>query len=490
MGCGVCLLCAGALAGEPRVVSTGQMEVEFQDGWLTRWKNKLTDEEIRFGGGKPIPEAAGSELLKTDETTAALTQGGSSVWAVRVPRERTTLEHAEAGVMRQRYVLIQARASGLLVMLDDARQNTRATLERAENRKESGLTFRAAGTTPDREPARWLIRQYIGGPNWGIQQRLNYLMHSQSIIPPDKRPTAWAQNVVLIVTDPPWSQPVSGLGWGKSFEVHHAWLDNLQRVVDPDKLMFCFGNWRRESGAADPFTVLMAGRVRRAGYHLMLRLPWPGMADEASRQAAVGEALAAVRALNADAVLLENPARGTTGDERPFFQLLRAELDQNDLTSVALGVEGEAPEAALPWLDFAGGDDMALGTLTQKMTPAVRFSLGALLTDEELQTFALPPHSSAILFTRQQFGTFALARWWGENQPRLLEPKFFEPGDIARYRLLNDHVIRWFRTASGAQRLVFDNGEVLAELVNGAWTNNAALLEQHGPVFLKDRIGP
>ncbi|MCX7010781.1 MAG: hypothetical protein NTY53_26660 [Kiritimatiellaeota bacterium] len=38
-------------------------------------------------------------------------------------------------------------------------------------------------------------------------------------------------------------------------------------------------------------------------------------------------------------------------------------------------------------------------------------------------------------------------------------------------------------------RLSLDNGEVLADLVNGTWTNNAALLEQHGPVFLKDKTG-
>ncbi|MCX7010782.1 MAG: hypothetical protein NTY53_26665 [Kiritimatiellaeota bacterium] len=127
-----------------------------------------------------------------------------------------------------------------------------------------------------------------------------------------------------------------------------------------------------------------------------------------------------MRALDADALLLDM-AGGELADERDFFRLLRSELDQNGMTAVALGVEGEPSEAVLPVMDFAGGRDQSWQTLVQKMSPSERLDLDSFLTDEEQQSFALPPRAPGALFTRQQFATFALARWWGENLPRLLE---------------------------------------------------------------------
>ena len=480
------LFAGAASAGEARVVTTGQMELEFRDGWLTRWKSKLTDEEIRFGSGKAIPEASSAEFLKADDSTASLSQSGASVWAVRVPSDKATLLHADTGTLRQRFVMIQAKAGGLLLMLDDPSFGFRATLERDDGRREITLTFRTSPVSPAQEPARWLIKQYLGKENWGAQHRLDYLTRTFRITVPEKRPTAWAQNMVFVINDPPWCAPVASVGWAKSLEIHHAWLDNVQRVVDADKLLFCCGNWRAESGAPAPFAALMGGRVKRAGYHTMLRLPVGCLMSEPARQSAVGAALTAVRAVEADGLLLEM-AGNELATERDFFRLLRSELDQNGLTAVALGVEGEPSEAALPLVDFAGGRDQAWQTLVQKLSPAERLMLDVFLTDEELQAFALPPHTGAR-FTRQQFATFALARWWGEQQPRLLDPKFFEPGELARYRLLNERILHLVRTADGMPRLAFDNGEVLADLVNGNWTNNAALLDQHSPVFLKDKL--
>jgi len=484
----VAVLAGGiADAGEPRVVSTGQMELEFRDGWLTRWKSKLTDEEIRFGAGKAIPEAAAAEFIKADDTTAALSQAGASVWAVRVPTDKATVLHADAGTLRQRFVLIQAKAGGLLLQLDDPQFNFRAALERDDGRKEITLTFRTSPVATTQEPARWLIKQYLGKENWGAQHRLDYLTRTFRIAAPEKRPTAWAQNIVFVVNDPPWCAPAPGAGWAKSLEIHHAWLDNLQRVVDSDKLLFCSGNWRAENGAPSPFAALIGGRVKRAGYHSMLRLPVGCLMGDFARQSVVGAALTAVRAVEADGLLL-----GLEGDElvseRDFFRLLRAELDANGLTAVALGVEGEPSEAALPLVDFASGRDASWQTLVQKLSPADRFTLPAFLTDAELKTFGLPPQAGAR-FTQQQFATFALARWWGEHQPRLLAPKFFEPGELARYRLLNERLLKLARTPDGSPRLAFDNGEVLADLAGGGWTNHAALLDQHGPVFLKDKLG-
>ncbi|TAN37922.1 MAG: hypothetical protein EPN23_03830 [Verrucomicrobia bacterium] len=489
MGCGAYLLSANALAGEPRVIATSQMELEFRDGWLTSWHNKLTDEEICFGNGRAIPEAASAEFLKADETTAALTQTGAAVWAIRLPRSGITLHHTAAGALRQRYLLLQGKSGGLLVMLDDPQLACRAALER--DGATLTLRIRDAAT-----PVRWLVRQYIGGANWGAQHRLDYLLRTQNITPPEKRPTAWVQNIALVVADPPWGAPVASAGWEKSLAIHHAWLDNLQRIADPDKLLFALRDWRTATGALDPYVVLMASRVRRLGYHVLLHLNGTAATEP---HALVGEIVAALRATTADAVLLENPPAA----ERAFFHLLRGELDQNGMGAVALGVGDEPSEAALPFLDFFDGTDAALATL-QRGSPAhtipsaeevlrrhapfqAQIGLDALLTDEELQSFGLPPRVVSRPFTRAQFGTFALARFWGENQPRLLEPKFFEPGDRARYRLVNDRTLRAFALDANTLRLAYDNGEVLADWRGGDWTNNAALLDQYGPVFLKDK---
>ena len=508
----VAIFLAGAVvAGEPRVVTTGQMELEFRDGWLTRWKNKLTDEEIRFGSGKLIPESASAEFLKADDSTAALTQAGASIWAVRVPRGSVAVMHGAAGVFRQRYLLIQAAHSGLLLMLDDPRLACRASLERDDARRASTLTFHT--TAPSQTPARWLIKQYIGSSNWGAQHRLNYLTSSQNLKLSDRRPTAWAQNIVFITLDPPWCQPVAGLGWGQSREVHHAWLDNLQRVVDPDKLMFCVRNVSTTAGLASPYAVLMTGRVRRMGYHVMLRFAPSGESlpqrgdNEMERQAQVGAIIGALRAVDADAVWLEDFPVDDVAGESQLVRQLRAELDQQGLSTVALGVAGEPPEAALPYLDFSGETDPAVAVLlrggpTCSAPPPpydqlcgqaplqAQLGLDALLTDEERLTFGLPPRAPGPLFTRLQFGLFALARWWGENQPRRLEPKFCEPGDLARYRLNDDQVLRLVTVDADTLRLVVDKGGIVADLNKLGWTNNAALLERYGPAFLKDKTEP
>ena len=493
------------------------MELEFRDGWLTRWKNKLTDEEISFGTGTAIPEAATAALVKADDATAVLTLSAPAVWGLRVPTAQATALHAEAGPLRQRYVLIQAKSSGLLLQLDDSKLACRAALERDDAPREHKLTFRA--TTTERTPVRWTIKQYVGGANWGAQHRLDYLQRVQPCVPPEKRPTAWMQNVVFVVPEPPWCQPVSmpGVGWKKSLEIHHEWLENLLRVVEPDKLLFCTRNWGAEFGTPAPYAALMSGRARRSGFHVMLRLlpvvnsqqrfEAQRFENETFRHAKVGEILAAVRAMDADAVLLEGLPDGEPAAEREFFKLLRAEFDQNGLTAVAIAVAGEPSEAALPFVDLAGGG-LTLRTLTRGgpvldseagPTPGTirealmrntvfqaPFTLDALLIDENRQMFGLPPGTAAP-FTSLQFGLFALARWWGENQPRMVEPKFFEPADLARYRLNNDRLVRLTAPDATTLRLAYDQGETLADLTATGWTNNAALLEQHGAIFLKDK---
>ncbi|MCX6998409.1 MAG: hypothetical protein NTV49_15325 [Kiritimatiellaeota bacterium] len=103
----------------------------------------------------------------------------------------------------------------------------------------------------------------------------------------------------------------------------------------------------------------------------------------------------------------------------------------------------------------------------------------------------LPPRAPARPFTRFHYGVFALARFWGELQPRLLESKTFEPGDLARYQLNDGRVLRLLAADAHTLRLAFAPGAVLADLsLTDGWKNNAALLEQYGPVFLRDQTAP
>ena len=514
--CGAGLLGGAAWAGAPQIVTTAQLELEFRDGWLTRWKNKLTDEELRFGSGSAVAAARGSELLKYDASAAALTQSGLAGWSLRVGRDQARLLHAEAGPQAQRYVLVQGRTGGLLILLDDPALERGVTLERRDGRSTTTLTWQSGGREVERNPARWVIRQYIGDANWGAQRWLDHLSRAPAATPLERRPTAWAQQVACVVPDPPWCRPETNnnLAWDQSMALHRAWLDNLQRVVDPDKLLFLVNGWATAGGAPDPYFTQMAGPVRQAGYHIALRLPPcpsgdPG--DPAGRRARdefVGAALAAVRATMADAVLLAWAAPMPLAAQRDLIQRLRLTLDQNGLTRVALGVAGEASEGVLPLADFQGAvaapslfgvrsldappvtDAAALAALLRAHAPlALSFSLPALLSSEELQAFGLPPRPSARPFTRFQYGALALARFWSELQPRRLEPKTLAPGDVARYQLNDGRVLRLLSAGGAALRLELEPGGVLAELHPAdGWKNHAALLDPYGPVFLKEAV--
>ena len=507
-----------AAAGPAQTVVTAQLELEFRDGWLTRWKNKLTDEELRFGAGPAVAEARGSEFLKYDESAAALTQAGAAGWSLRVARDQAQLVHAAPGTQAQRYVLLQGRTGGLLILLDDPALERSATLERNDARAATTLTWQSGGLAADQNPARWLIRQYIGEANWGAQYWLDYLARARALTPADQRPTGWAQQVACVVADPPWCRPVTNndVAWDRSMAIHRAWLDNLQRVVDPEKLLFVVSDWAAAGGAPDPYFTQMAGPARHAGYHVALRLPpWAllGTNNTAVSRASgeyVGAALAAVRATVADAVLLDFAPPAPLGAQREMLKRLRLTLNQNGLTQVALGVAGEASEGVLPLVDFqgvgpaAGGvfarglrtppvaDAAAMAALLRANAPLpVRLSLAALLTEEEIQSFGLPPRAPTRPFTRFHYGVFALARFWGELQPRLLEPKRFEPGDLVRYQLNDGRVLRLLAADAQTLRLAFAQGDVLADLsLADGWKNNAALLEKYGPVFLRDLTAP
>jgi len=508
-------LAGAAAAGAPQSVATAQLELEFRDGWLTRWRNKLTDEELRFDAGAPVAAARGSEFLKFDESAAALTQSGAAGWALRVKTGQAQLLHAAAGPLAQRYVLLQGNSGGLLLLLDDPALERAAALERDAGRGGTTLTWRADAPA-NAPPVRWLLRQYIGGANWGAQHWLDYLARTQAIPPPDRRPTAWARGIACVVADPPWCRPAAdpAASWDQSLALHRLWLDRLARVVDPDKVLFVAGQWADANGAPAPYAALLAGAARRLGYHLALRLPpWtPGdgrTADgDRQRGACLGAALAAARALGADALLVSFAPAGAPAAQRDWLQRLRRLLDQDGLIQVALGVAGEASEAALPLVDFQGGgaaasaffarglevpapaDAAALAALLPAQAPLpVRLPPAALLTAADYQACGLPPPAAGPACTRFLYDTLALARCWSELQPRLLEPKYFAAGDLARFRLTDGRVLRLTAAGPGTLRYAWADGGVLAELnAPAGWTNNAALRGRYAPLLLDELL--
>lgn len=89
-----------------------------------------------------------------------------------------------------------------------------------------------------------------------------------------------------------------------------------------------------------------------------------------------------------------------------------------------------------------------------------------------------------------EVGKYALARFWAAEAPRLMLPRDWQPGDVARYRLKDGRVVRVTRADASVLRLAFADGAVLAELdlIDG-WRNDAAL-RKYAPEELRAKPTP
>lgn len=87
------------------------------------------------------------------------------------------------------------------------------------------------------------------------------------------------------------------------------------------------------------------------------------------------------------------------------------------------------------------------------------------------------------------YGKFALARFWADQEPKLMAPGRMERSDIARYKLKDGRELRLTRSDPLTLRFYFDGGETLAELhLFDGWKNDERLMEKYEPVFLKNQL--
>lgn len=342
-------------------IATSEMILEFEDGWLTSWKNLETGEEVSFGK----PEIARADLpnrhylpgpwwvdwklpadpeatqtkwsidAKEISPTAVEILSGASrpqgreihglQWGVMVPYDQVDAVHfpkgmppsrlsgkdalgtfvvpshdlggrlgelASRGQWRLRFYQIQAKTGGLLIYMDDPAQDHHAALEFRKEPNGLLISNRSIASPPWKNEytgGKWVVQQYTGYVGAGAQLYQDYLVKAFNLVPLKDRPTAWAQKLGLIFVNAPWTNPlpVSGrrrpeynysTNWEQSIRAGEQWLDNLAKVIDPDKVMIYTVDWRAipnidrglQDNFPDPFFVIMCQKARDRGFHVML----------------------------------------------------------------------------------------------------------------------------------------------------------------------------------------------------------------------------
>ena len=96
---------------------------------------------------------------------------------------------------------------------------------------------------------------------------------------------------------------------------------------------------------------------------------------------------------------------------------------------------------------------------------------------------------NGYLLSKLQYGKFAVARFWQETSPQLMQPQYWKPGDIARFQLKDGRELRVFRFEPLVMRFAFKDGTVLADLdLFEGWKNHQKLLEKYEPLWLRNQI--
>lgn len=93
------------------------------------------------------------------------------------------------------------------------------------------------------------------------------------------------------------------------------------------------------------------------------------------------------------------------------------------------------------------------------------------------------------VFTRLEYGKFALARFWQDMNPRLAPPEDWQRGDIARHDLRDGSVMVVTRPDPLVMRWRIEGGPVMAELhLFDGWRNDDWLLSRYAPTFLDNQL--
>ncbi len=93
------------------------------------------------------------------------------------------------------------------------------------------------------------------------------------------------------------------------------------------------------------------------------------------------------------------------------------------------------------------------------------------------------------IFSKFDYGKFALARFWGTLTPQIQPPGQWQPGDIGRYTLNDGKTLRVYRADPQTLRWEYVGGPVLTELdLFEGWKNDALLMKGYEPLWLKNQI--
>ncbi len=122
---------------------------------------------------------------------------------------------------------------------------------------------------------------------WGRNHQA-YLTKAYDLKPLSRRPTAWATKLSFTYVRAPFTTPILSFpgsenekdytaNWEENLKLVDQWLDNVSKVLDPDKVMF-YVNWWRYYGhdtmfpehSVDPFSAMAVGHAWRRGFHVTL----------------------------------------------------------------------------------------------------------------------------------------------------------------------------------------------------------------------------
>lgn len=319
----------GVRFGRPALPPAAEPSAPYRPGawWVPRAKGVPAPRVEASFAAKAV-DAVSAEVVQS--VTSADEGGAHAVqWAVNIPFEQVDAVHFPYGLgpariaskegvgdcfkrpcyyfndrpgalsfhqWRDRFYLIQGQKGGLLVYVDDPALDHRPALEWKTGEKEMLVSNRSIKPTPWSKQytgCRWVVRQYNGWVNEGVQVYRDYLQKAYAIPPLKDRPTAWVEKLAYGVMRPAWNFPLSldatnpqcsapfqyAADWDKSIAFHEQSLKNLAKVVNPDQVFFYCTAWNyagMDTGypdpMPDPFFSAMCNKVRQMGFHVMLHV--------------------------------------------------------------------------------------------------------------------------------------------------------------------------------------------------------------------------
>lgn len=193
---------------------------------------------------------------------------------------------------RQRWYILQGKTGGLLIYCDDPNFDHRQALEWDLSQKGSmTLTNRSMACAPwsdHYQSGRWIIRQYNGWMNAGVQMYQDYIAAAYHLVPIENRSTKWVGDLAFCVNKPSAFHPPNFTGpggtglnynseWPKNLKAAEEWLDDLAKTFDPSKVLLYTTGWRQAgndnnfpSNDIDPFFFYVCRMARAKGFHVML----------------------------------------------------------------------------------------------------------------------------------------------------------------------------------------------------------------------------